>query len=119
MNSHRFTENDLEEATLAWFQDLGYDVLHGPQIAPEEPAAEREHPPTHQVVLDGRLRTALGRLNPSIPRPTLDEAFRQITRPESPSLIVNNRTFHQLLVDGVEVEYARSTSIPQPTTTGW
>jgi type I restriction enzyme R subunit len=36
------TESMVEEGALGWFQELGYAVLPGPQLAPGEPAAERE-----------------------------------------------------------------------------
>ena len=32
-----YTESVVEEATLAWFQDLGFDVQHGPDIDPVFP----------------------------------------------------------------------------------
>ncbi len=32
----------VEEAALGWFQELGYAALPGPQLAPGEPAAERD-----------------------------------------------------------------------------
>ena len=35
------TESDIEEAALAWLAELGYTVLHGPDIAPETLSAER------------------------------------------------------------------------------
>jgi type I restriction enzyme R subunit len=35
-------ESIVEEAALGWFQELGYAVLPGPQLAPGEPMAERE-----------------------------------------------------------------------------
>jgi type I restriction enzyme R subunit len=36
------TESELEQAALAWFEGLGYKILHGPGIAPGELFAERE-----------------------------------------------------------------------------
>ncbi len=64
-HSGTFTESEVEDAALAWLEGLGYTVFHGPEIAPGEPFAERE---TYtQVVLAGRLRQALTRLNPSVP----------------------------------------------------
>lgn len=36
------TESEVEEATLSWLASLGYASLFGPDIAPEEPTAERE-----------------------------------------------------------------------------
>jgi type I restriction enzyme, R subunit len=35
------TESVVEDATLLWLKGLGYDTLHAPDIAPNEPAAER------------------------------------------------------------------------------
>ena len=48
------SEAIAEEAALGWFLELGYTVLPGPQLAPGEPAAERES--FSDVVLVGRLR---------------------------------------------------------------
>lgn len=39
-----FTESVVEDATLGWLESLGYAVLHGPDIAAGEPAAERSDP---------------------------------------------------------------------------
>ena len=30
-------ESDIEEAALDWLAELGYAVLHGPDIAPDTP----------------------------------------------------------------------------------
>jgi type I restriction enzyme R subunit len=103
--SRSFAESVVEEAALEWFASLGYAVLGGPTIAPGEPAAERDS--YEQVVLDGRLRAALRRLNPSVPDEALDEAFRKLTRVSSPQLIEANHALHDHLVNGVSVEYLR------------
>ncbi len=102
--SHRITESDVEDAALGWFEELGYAVLHGPDIGPEEPVAEREA--WDQVVLVGRLRGAVARLNPDIPEGAREDAVRRVLRTETPHLVENNRRFHLMLVNGVEVEYA-------------
>ncbi len=101
----RFNESTLEEIALSWFADLGYEVRRGEEIAPGEPAAERGA--YDQVVLVGRLRDAVERLNPEIPAEARDEAIRKVLHPESPSLVANNRKFHAMLRDRVEVEYRR------------
>jgi len=61
-----------------------------------------------QVVLESRLRQALARLNPQVPADALEEAFRKLTRPDSPSLVANNHVIHTYLVEGVPVEYQRA-----------
>lgn len=98
-----FTESTIEQTALDWLKDLGYTIAFGGDIAPEEPAAEREH--YGEVILAGRLRAALARINPSIPADALEDTFRKVTRPAAPALVGNNRAFHKMLVDGIEVEY--------------
>ena len=41
MNLNTIYESDIEEASLDWLAELGYTVLHGPDIAPDTPDAER------------------------------------------------------------------------------
>ena len=59
-------ESIVEDAALKWFGELGYAFGHGPHLAPREPAAERDS--FSEVVLVGRLREAIRRMNPAIPR---------------------------------------------------
>lgn len=96
----QFTESVVEDAALAWIQAAGWVVAHGPHIAPDQTTAERLE--FGEVVLAGRLRRALARLNPNLPQ---DGAFRKLTRPEGADLIQRNRATHQLLVKVVTVEY--------------
>ena len=103
MSERTFTESTVEEAALAWLESVGWRVRHGPEIAPGEPRAERGD--YGQVVLAGRLRDALARLNPGLPAEALDDSFRKLTRPEGADLSARNRFTHRLLVDGVTVEY--------------
>ena len=96
-------ESTVEEATLGWLAILGWQVAHGPDIAPDTPGAERNN--YGQVVLESRLRDALARLNPSLPAAALDDAFRKLTNPEGATLEARNRSFHRMLVNGMTVEY--------------
>ncbi|HCN69561.1 MAG TPA: DEAD/DEAH box helicase [Candidatus Accumulibacter sp.] len=98
-----FTESVVEQAELAWLENVGWRVRSGAGIAPGEPAAERDD--YGQVVLGLRLHDALARLNPALPAEALDDAFRKLTRPEGVDPVVRNRALHRLLVDGVTVEY--------------
>ena len=98
-----FTESTVEDAALAWLESLGWNVAHGPDIAPDTPGTERSD--YGAVVLEQRLRDTLARLNPNLPTEALDDAFRKLTHPEGPTLEARNRAFHRLLVDGVTVEH--------------
>jgi type I restriction enzyme, R subunit len=99
-------ESDVESATLDWFEALGYTILSGPDIAPGELGAVRDN--YGQMVLERRLRQALQRLNPHEPIDAVEEAFRKLTRPNSPSPATNNHAIHKYLVDGVPVEHPRA-----------
>jgi type I restriction enzyme R subunit len=98
-----FTESTVEDAALAWLEASGWHVMHGPDIAPDTPAAERTD--YGEVVLTQRLRDALTRLNPSLPAEALEDTFRKLTRSEGPDLVTRNRALHRLLVNGVNIEY--------------
>jgi type I restriction enzyme R subunit len=100
-----FTESVVEQAALAWLESMDYTILSGLEIAPGELQAEREN--YGQVVLELRLRQALQRMNPQVPADALEEAFRKLTRPDTPSLVANNHAVHTYLVEGVPVEYQR------------
>ena len=65
MNLNKIYESDIEEAALAWLAELGYTVLHGPDISRDAPNAERST--YKEVVLTRRLQDAVARLNPNIP----------------------------------------------------
>ena len=97
------TEADVEEAALNWLASLGWQVAHGPDIAPDTFGAERTD--YGQVVLERRLRDALVLLNSDLPAEALDDAFRRLIHPEGATLEARNRAFHRMLVDGVTVEY--------------
>ena len=97
------TEAVVEEAALDWLRSLGWQVKHGPDIAPDTPNSERDD--YGQVVLERRLRDALAELNPALPLDALDDAFRKLNRPEGSTLEARNREFHRMLVNGVEIEY--------------
>lgn len=98
-------ERDVEIAALGWFQDLGYRLEHGPTIAPGQVGAERDS--FAQVLLLGRLREAIQRLNPLVPAEAREEALRKVLRVGTPSLTQTNRAFHRMLRDGVPIEYPR------------
>lgn len=96
-------ETILEQTVLDWFQSLGWQTAFGPDISPGGPVCERKD--YNKVVLTSRLRTALENINPNIPLEAIDEAVRKISRTDSPSLIENNRRFHRMLTDGVDISY--------------
>ena len=97
-----FYESDVEEAAMEWLSSLGWETAYGPDIAPGTPAAERDS--YAQVMLEGRLKDALERLNPDLDDHALERALRRITNPDGPTLEARNRSFHLALINGVTVD---------------
>jgi type I restriction enzyme R subunit len=98
-----FYESDVEVATLEWLVELGYEVAFGPDIASDGLRPERNS--YAEVILIERLRDALLAFNPTLPDSVIDDAIRTIRIPKQTSLIENNRAFHKMITDGVDVSY--------------
>jgi type I restriction enzyme R subunit len=98
-----YAESDLEQAAIEWFEELNYNKAYGPEISPEGEYPERMF--YTDVILADRLRDALTRINPGVPRDAIEEAIRIVEVPQSPSLLVNNRAFQRMITDGIDAEY--------------
>jgi type I restriction enzyme R subunit len=97
------TEDQLEQETLGWLQDVGYKLINGPEIGVDGLTPERAN--YLQTYLPNRLKDAVNRLNPSIPEVAREDAIKQVQDLEIPTLLSANRHFHKLLVNGVPVQY--------------
>ena len=97
------TEDQLEQEALGWLTDVGYAHHFGPDIAYDGVAPQRSD--YRQVVLAGRLREAIARLNPAIPLAAREDALLRVMDLGIPALLSANRAFHKLLVGGVPVQY--------------
>ena len=67
-----FTESVVEQATLAGLESAGWRVRNGAEIAPGEPAAERDD--YRRGIMAQRLRDARAQLNPATPADGLEGA---------------------------------------------
>lgn len=97
----RITENIIENFAIEQLEQLGYNYIYAPDIAPDGNQPERVN--YEQILLLGRLETAVKRINPNIPVETQVEAIKEIQRIGLPEMLVNNETFHRFLTEGVPV----------------
>ena len=97
----RITENQIEFLAIQRLESLGYRYLYGPEIAPDGHSPERDS--FEQVLLLNRLKTAVRKINSTIPADAQNEAIKEIQRIASPELLANNETFHRLLTEGIPV----------------
>lgn len=103
------TEENIEQMALEQLHDLGWQVSFGPDIAFGASYPERDQAANYgDVVLLRRLREALVRINPDMPDVAIEEALRKVLIQDSPALIENNRQFHRMLTDGVDVSWMSS-----------
>ena len=98
-------ESHVEEAALAWLQELGYGVANGITIGPDGYKPERDN--YGEVLLLDRVKAAIAKLNPSLTDETRAEVLAKLQQAETPSLVEENRRLHRYLVEGVPVEVQR------------
>ncbi len=93
-------ESDIENFAIELLEQQGYVYL-----APED--QEEERGGLSEVILRGRLKAAIDKLNPNIPEDARDQALREVLSLPSQNLIENNEIFHRMLTDGIGVEYQK------------
>jgi type I restriction enzyme R subunit len=97
------TEDHLEQQCLEWFKELGYRYVFAPDLDRDGPTPERSD--YRKVILTGRLRSALQRLNPGVPASSIESAVLQLANPNVPGLLASNRNFHRWMTQGLPITY--------------
>ena len=95
------TESELEAQAITWFQDTGWEFRHGPTSRRTGTRRTRGLPPS---TVNGTFVRGFAPADPEIPEIVLEDAFRRIAKPDHPSLVFKNRSFHEALLNGVPVE---------------
>lgn len=102
---NKITESAIETFAIELLEKHGYQYIYGPDIAPDSETPERTS--FEDVLLLGKLKTAVSRINPAIPTEAREDAIKQIERLSSPELIANNEAFHRMLTEGIKVTYQK------------
>lgn len=98
-------EDAIEQYAIKLLQNLGYQYLYAPDIAPDTDQSERNS--FEEVLLKDRLRNAIRNINPAVPYHAQEDALKALDRMNSPELIANNETFHRMLTEGIKVSYQK------------
>lgn len=64
-----------------------------------------------QVLLLADLEEALRRINSHLPQSAVEQAVEMVRKPESLDVVVSNRAFHRLLLEGIPVKYKRDDKV--------
>lgn len=100
-------EEQLENLCLDWFRETGWEVVHGPDIAPDGDNPARGN--YSDVLLTDQLTSVFPAINKHIPSEAtstcLEQVLAKLKQAESLDLITNNRAFHRLLLSGIPVDF--------------
>jgi type I restriction enzyme, R subunit len=101
---HPDAEDALEAATVELFAELGWATANA--YSETFPGSFLGRETAGEVVLRGRLRGALERLNPALPPEAIDQAVEELARDRSAlSTAQANREVYRLLRGGVTVRF--------------
>lgn len=105
--SEGLNEAAIETFALKLLSRQGYDVLYGPDMAPDGATPERAS--YSQIFLTERMRAAARRINTHLPvalMPALiEQAVNEFSRVHTDELLADNETLHRMLTEGVTVSY--------------
>ncbi len=94
-------ENNLtEQSLIEWLQGQGYEYAYGPDIAPNQPGAEREL--FTEVVLKSRLLTSVRRFNPHLPAEQAEQVVADIASYYNADIVLGNKEMYTFIVEGVK-----------------
>lgn len=98
------SEDDLEQWALGELQGLGFTYLNGSALSPEADDPVRES--FHDVLILGRLESAIRRLNPHLPDDAVRTAINEIRDTKfAGDLLSENRRIHDVILGGVAVSW--------------
>lgn len=99
----KINENTLaEQPVIDWLRELGYETLFSAELAPGGAFMERND--YRGVVLEGRLKRALKRINPNIPDDVLNNVAKKIIKYEHQDIELGNKEMYDMLTRGIVVE---------------
>lgn len=93
---NRIYESDIEQWVIETLEKHGYTYL-----SPDEQEVER--PDLKEVVLAGRLRAAVAKLNQNVSADAQEDAVKQVLNLDHQHLLESNEAFQKMLTDGVGV----------------
>lgn len=98
-NTYHYTEDSYEQTILDLFNEMGYEVLHGPDVDAETGRDLTD------ATIPGKLREAMLRINGAEKSAAVDEAIRKIRELFSQPLISANVQMTDWLQNGLDVTF--------------
>lgn len=98
-------EDLIEMAFIDQLTGQGFELHHGPDIAPDSDNPQRKN--FDSVVLENELLKAIEKLNPGVPSSAITEAHQKVLNLGTEDIMENNERFYNYLTNGVPVEYTK------------
>ena len=105
---NKLTESAIETFAIKLLEKQGYQYIYGPDIAPDGETPERSS--FEDIILLEKVKSAVSRINPTIPPDAWEDAIKQILNLASQDLTANNEAFHRMLTEGINVSYQKDGS---------
>jgi type I restriction enzyme R subunit len=99
------SEQKVEDQSVEYFKEIGYQYKDGYEISPEGSEPERDE--FKQVILEKRLISALIKINSDIPIEIIHKYIFQLTNPNFTDLLTSNRELHSWLTKGLKITYMK------------
>ncbi len=94
----------VEQPAISLFGELGWETANGFHEFDRSAGCPLSREAKSEVVLAGRLRPVLERLNPDLPPEAFDQAVEELVRDRSAmSLVRANHEIYALLKEGIKV----------------
>jgi len=97
------TEDSIEQTLIEMLVAQGWEYHHGKSISVNGENPQRRG--YDSVVLEEEFKASLKRLNPTVPQSARTEAYNLAMHVGSSDMMASNEKFHNMLTDGVTVEY--------------
>src|SRR6266436_7946664 len=91
------SEADWEALAMDTLGELAWQPVEGKRIAPG--SGERQS--WRELIIPGRLRAAVERINPALPDSAIEEALQVVLSPKSRDALGENHQVHQYLTAGI------------------
>jgi type I restriction enzyme, R subunit len=98
-------ENTIEQSLIDQLISQGYTYYNGTDISPISDNPQREN--FTSVILEKHFKISLKKLNPTLPESARVEAYQKVINLGTEDIMENNERFHNLLTNGVTVEYTK------------
>lgn len=90
-------EAEWEHFVIDLFAEVGWEPRNGKEIAP----GSQEREDWDELIIPGRLRDAVARINPKLPADAVDKVVAEVVRVTSRDAIAENHRIHGFLTRGI------------------